>query len=206
MSSTIIPDNALELLNINDNKKLKQFYAKWSVYASKLIQQYAKDHSIEWYNTRWKNKSKEIFFYIRTKAPKTFIGNIWFASKPTNYVYAKSAEKFSATRKAIPKKFKVKPVNYNSRWFTPKKYSPNVTNVDTTISNINEGPKRFFVSKTSHNKTHKYKKPMLWYQNTDTKEIGPVTLKEQLSDKIANDPETYKLIMEAFEKTIADFT
>ena len=63
------------------------------------------------------NKSKDIFFYIRTKAPKSFIGNIWFTSKPINYAYAKSAEKFSATRKAIPKKFKVKPVNYNSKWF-----------------------------------------------------------------------------------------
>lgn len=199
-------DDTFKLLNIKDNKQLKQFYTKWSINASKAIQQYVKDNSLQWYNTRWKNKSKDIFFYIRTKAPKSFIGNIWFTSKPINYAYAKSAEKFSATRKAIPKKFKVKPVNYNSKWFTPKKYSPNITDIDASISNISEGPKRFFVSKTSHNKTHQYKKPMLWYQNTVTKEIGPVTLKEQLADKVAKDPSTYKIIMEAFEKTLTDFS
>ena len=45
-------------IGISNNKQLKKFYSKWSINASKLIQQYAKDHSIEWFNTKWRNKSK----------------------------------------------------------------------------------------------------------------------------------------------------
>ena len=46
----------------SDKKKLQLFYRKWSVNASKLIRKYAMDHSLDWFNTKWRNKSKEIFF------------------------------------------------------------------------------------------------------------------------------------------------
>ena len=153
---------------VADRKQLKQFYAQWSITASKLIQQYAKDNSLKWYNTKWRNKSKEIPFYIRTKAPNTFLGNIWFASSPVNYA-----------------------------WFTPKKYKPDIYNINRSLIEPVDEPVRFFASKTSHNKTHKYKKPLLWYHSKNTNEIAPVTLRKQLADEIYHDPETSKLILEA---------
>lgn len=197
--------NVYTIVPFTDPKKLSSFCSKWSVNASKLIQQYAKDHSLDWYNTKWKNKSKDIFFYIHTKAPKGSEGNIWFMSKPTNYAYDKYVGKLKVNRKRIPKKIQVKPVHAYGRWFTPKTYTPNVNVVNTSISNINTGSARFFVSKTSHNKSHTYKKPMLWYQDNNGT-VGPVNLKEQLADKIANDPETYEIIMKAFNMTLEAFS
>ena len=190
---------------VADKKQLKQFYAQWSITASKLIQQYAKDNSLKWYNVKWRNKSKEIPFYIRTKAPSTFLGNIWFASSPVNYAYAKNAQKLKATYKAIPKKIHTKPVNANGKWFTPKKYKPDIYNIDQSLIEPVDGPVRFFASKTSHNKTHNYKKPLLWYHSKSTNEIAPTTLRKQLADEIYNDPETSKLIMNAFEICISKF-
>ena len=190
---------------VADKKQLKQFYAQWSITASKLIQQYAKDNSLKWYNVKWRNKSKEIPFYIRTKAPSTFLGNIWFASSPVNYAYAKNAQKLKATYKAIPKKIHTKPVNANGKWFTPKKYKPDIYNIDQSLIEPVDGPVRFFASKTSHNKTHNYKKPLLWYHSKSTNEIAPATLRKQLADEIYNDPETSKLIMNAFEICISKF-
>ena len=128
------PTDGLELLNIKDKKELKKFYARWSVNASKLIQQYAKDHSLNWFNTRWKNKSKDIPFYIRLKAPKSFLGNLLFASKPTNYAFGKGAGKLTATTKKFPKHFKVKPINAYGRWFTPKKFKPDFDNINTMVA------------------------------------------------------------------------
>ena len=46
---------------------------------------------------------------------------------------------------------------------------------------------------------------MLWYQTKIGKEVGPVLLKEQLSDKIAEDPEMYNLIQQAFGQTLNEF-
>ena len=198
--------SSLSVIGISDNKQLKKFYSKWSINASKLIQQYAKDHSIEWFNTKWRNKSKEIPFFIRTKAPKGSIGNIWFASKPTNYAYGKGIPKLKVSKKAFSKKTKRKPVrDSNGKWFTPKKYKPDIYNINKLLADIPDVPSRFFVSQTSHNKSHKYKKPMLWYQTKIGKEVGPVLLKEQLSDKIAEDPEMYNLIQQAFEQTLNEF-
>lgn len=188
----------------SDKKKLQLFYRKWSVNASKLIRKYAMDHSLDWFNTKWRNKSKEIFFYISSKDPKGNNGNIWFMSKPTNYAYAKTVGKIKASRKAIPKKVKVKPVHAYGRWFKPKTYTPQIDNIDASISTIDTDGKRFFASKTSHDKTHKYKKPMVWYQRQDGK-VGFVNLKEQLADKVAEDLETSGIIMEAFEMTMESF-
>lgn len=197
--------NVYTIVPFTDHKKMSSFCSKWSINASKLIQQYAKDHSLDWYNTKWKNKSKDIFFFIRTKAPKGSKGNIWFMSKPTNYAYDKSVGKLKASRKRIPKKVQIKPVHAYGRWFKPKTYQPPVDNINTSISNINTGSNRFFVSKTSHNKSRKYKKPMLWYQDNKGT-VGPVNLKEQLADKIAEDPETYEIIMKAFNMTLEAFS
>ena len=190
---------------VADRKQLKKFYAQWSITASKLIQKYAKDNSLKWYNIKWRNKSKEIPFYIRTKAPNTFLGNIWFASSPVNYAYDKDSPKLKTTYKAIPKKIRKKPVNANGKWFIPKKYKPDIYNINRSLIEPVDEPVRFFASKTSHNKTHKYKKPLLWYHSKDTNEIAPVTLRKQLADEIYHDPETAKLILEAFETCISKF-
>lgn len=203
MDSNAIPNDSLAMLNIKSKKELKKFYSKWSISASKAIQQYAKDHSLEWFNTKWKNKSKIIPFYIRTKAPKSFTGNIWFASRPTNYAMGKGVERLKATRKAIQKGTKVKPYKSNGKWYTPKKYKPDIKNLEYQLADIdNASSKRFFVSKTSHHGTHKYSKPMLWFQDRNTKKVGFVNLKEQLSDKLIKDDELYKIILNAFEETV----
>ena len=203
--SESLPTDGLALLNIKDNKQLKKFYSKWSVNASKLIKKYAQEHSLNWFNTKWKNKSKEIPFYIRLKAPKSFIGNIWFASKPTNYAFGKGISKYKVVQRPFPQDFKVKPVNAYGRWFTPKTYKPDIPDINKTIASNDEGSCRYFVSQTSHSKSHKYKKPLLWFQDRSTKKVGPVTLKEQLADKISNDNETYNLIMDAFNMTVQLF-
>lgn len=195
-------EQSLESIGISNNKQLKKFYAQWSVNASKLIQQYAKEQSIQWYNTAWRNKSKEIPFYIRMKAPKSFTGNIWMASSPVNYAYAKDASKYKDKPKAFPRGTHVKPVNAGGKWFTPKKYKPDIKNINISETDLTGQDLRFFASKTSHNKTHKYKKALVWYQNKMTKEVGPVNLEEQLADKIMDDSMAYTLIQEAFEQTV----
>lgn len=192
------PLDSLSLLNIKDSKSLKKFYAKWSITASKLIQQYAKDHSKDWFNTAWNRKSKDIPFYIRLIAPKSFTGNVWFASRPTNYAFSKSAGKLSMKRKVLPRGIHAKPVYAYERWFIPKSYKPDYNNINRALTEIEE-PSRTFISKGP------YKKPLLWFQNKRTKKVGPVTLKEQLADKIADDPETYNLILEAFQMTLDQY-
>ena len=47
----------LETLGITNNKQLKRFYSQWSVNASKKIKKYAQDHSLDWFNTKWRAKS-----------------------------------------------------------------------------------------------------------------------------------------------------
>lgn len=195
-------DSYLQTLGIENNRQLAKFYRLWSINASKLIKQYAQDKSLDWFNTKWRNKSKEIPFFIRTKAPKSFKGSIWFSSRPVNYAYAKGAQKF-ATKKRIPRKTEVKPVFANGRWFTPKSYSPNINNIERSIIEDAPANTRFFASKTSHDKAHKYKRPQVWYQ-TKSGDIGYVSLKEQLGDKIYLDDETYRIISDAFTSTLEE--
>ena len=95
-------------------------------------------------------------------------------------------------------------MNAYGRWFKPKTYTPPIANIDSSISTIDTDGKRFFASKTSHDKTHKYKKPMVWYQN-NYGTVGFVNLKEQLADKVAEDLESSGIIMEAFEMTLESF-
>lgn len=202
----IVPKDAFNLLNITDKKQLKKFYSKWSVAASKEILKYVKENSLSWFNQTIKNKSKEIPFFIRTKAPKTFIGNVWFVSRPANYVYAKGVDKFKVKYLPIPKDGrKLKAIFAYERWFKPNQYKPDITNINRSMINDIEGDVRFFVSKTSHDVTHTYKRPMLWYQNKATKKVGPVTLKTQAADELYNDPELRLIIYEAFTSTVESF-
>lgn len=197
----IFPTDGLELLDIKNNRELKRFYSKWSVNASKLIQQYAKEQSLTWYNTAWRKKSKEIPFFIRTKAPRSFLGSVFFGSRPVNYVFGKSISKMKIAKVKFPKKFKISPVKGTKGWFTPKSYKPDITDISSPITDTG-GPARYFLSKTSHEKTRKYKRPLLWYQNLATKEVGPVTLTDQMADKLYGDPETFEIITKAFQMTV----
>lgn len=193
-------DLSLQALDITSGKQLKKFYKLWSSTLSSKIKKYAQEHSLSWYNTKWRAKSKEIPFYIKPNT-RSATGGIWIASSPVNYVFGKGIQKFSDKYKKFPKRLRVKPVHANGRWFTPKRFKPDVHGLDTSLAET-RGLDRFFVSKTSHNKSHKYKRAMLWGQEKSTKAIFPVFLKEQLSDYIINDPELNKLIEEAFNETI----
>ena len=132
---------------------------------------------------------------------KSAIGGIWIASKPVNYVFGKGIPKLNDKYKRFPKRMKVKAVHSSGRWFTPKRFKPDVKGIDPNLAET-RGLHRFFVSKTSHNKTHKYKKPMLWGQERSTKAVFPVFLKEQMADYVVNDPAINSLILEAFNEVV----
>lgn len=191
---------SLESIGINNKKQLKKFYKLWSTLLSSKVKKYAQDHSIQWFNTKWRAKSKELPFYIQP-VTKSAIGGIWIASKPVNYAFGKCIGKLSDKYKRFPKRMKVKAVNTSGRWFTPKRFKPDVKGIDTNLAET-RGLHRFFVSKTSHNKTHKYKKPMLWGQERSTKAVFPVFLKEQMADYVVNDPAINTLILEAFNEVV----
>ena len=191
---------SLESIGINNKKQLKKFYKLWSSTLTAKVKKYAQDHSIQWYNTKWRAKSKELPFYIQP-VTKSAIGGIWIASKPVNYAFGKGIPKLNDKYKRFPKRMKVKAVHSSGRWFTPKRFKPDVKGIDPNLAET-RGLHRFFVSKTSHNKTHKYKRPMLWGQERSTKAVFPVFLKEQMADYIVNDPAINALIIEAFNEVV----
>jgi hypothetical protein len=194
-------DDLILPLDIKTDSQLKKFYSLWSINAAKLIKTFVEDKSIQWYNVKWRNKSKQIHFYIRTKAPKGSTGNVFFASRPINAAYSIDSTLPKPSYIKLPKGH-VSPVLSNNKWFTPKKYKPDVHNIDTSEVNMPDGNNRFFVCKTSDNKTKKYKKPLLWYQNKSTKKVGFVTLKEQPADIVNTSYETYQYIYQAFNDTV----
>lgn len=191
---------SLESIGINNKKQLKKFYKLWSSTLTAKVKKYAQDHSIQWYNVKWRAKSKELPFYIQP-VTKSAIGGVWIASKPVNYAFGKGIPKLNDKYKRFPKRMKVKAVRANGRWFTPKRFKPDVKGIDTNLAET-RGFDRFFVSKTSHNKSHKYKKPMLWGQERSTKAVFPVFLKEQMADHVVNDPAINALILEAFNEVV----
>ena len=147
-----------------DKKTARRFYSKWSTKASKAIKKYAQEASISWFNVQWRNKSKEIPFYIRMRAPKSFKGNVWFASSGVNYTYGKMSHISKKEKVKFRKGFKVKAIYAYGRWFKRKDYNPDVKYIDKSIieDDVKEG-KRYWVSKTSHDKTHNYKKGLAFF-------------------------------------------
>lgn len=193
--------NIISVLGITNRRILKRFYKQWSMNASKLLSKYTSEHSSSWFNTKWRKNSRDIKFYIRNR-PKSNMGNVWFTSQPTNYAYHKSVKRFKLTSKIIPKSTKIKHIYAYNKWFTPHKYRPDINNINKSlISDIyNNG--RFFVSNTSKNKSRKYKRPLLWFASNKDNTVRQVNLKEQLSDIIADNQETYNLLYDAFNMTL----
>lgn len=192
--------DSLKTLEITNKKQLKKFYKLWSTSLSSKIKKYAQDHSLSWYNTKWKNKSKELPFYIKPKSMMTK-GEVWFASSPVNYAYGKGIQKLPDKYKKFPRSIKPKPYRAGGKWFTPVRFKSDIKDIDTSITNVS-GFDRFFTSRTSHHKTRKYKRPMLWGQDLATGGILPILLKEQMSDDVINDPKIDALIMESFNETV----
>ena len=205
MSDIFYGDITEKALGIENAKQLKRFYTQWSINSSKIIKSYVENESSKLYNVRWRNKSKEIPFYIRLKAPRSFIGSVWFASRPVNATYLKG-KNYKPQRKLLPKSIKRVPVKGSQGWFVPKKYKPDVRDIlfNELDPDIPVNTSRFFLSKTSHNKTHKYKKPLLWYQNKNDKNVAPAMLAEQLGDLLYYDPKLYDMIREGFDQTVEE--
>ena len=205
MSDIFYGDITEKALGIENAKQLKRFYTQWSINSSKIIKSYVENESSKLYNVRWRNKSKEIPFYIRLKAPRSFIGSVWFASRPVNATYLKG-KNYKPQRKLLPKSIKRVPVKGSQGWFVPKKYKPDVRDIlfNELDPEIPVNTSRFFLSKTSHNKTHKYKKPLLWYQNKNDKKVAPAMLAEQLGDLLYYDPKLYDMIREGFDQTVSE--
>ena len=205
MSNIFYGDITEKALGIDNAKQLKRFYTQWSINSSKIIKSYVESESSKLYNVRWRNKSKEIPFYIRMKAPRSFIGSVWFASRPVNAAYLKG-KNYKPQRKLLPKSIKRVPVKGSQGWFVPKKYKPDVRDIlfNELDPEIPVNTSRFFLSKTSHNKTHKYKKPLLWYQNKNDKKVAPAMLAEQLGDLLYYDPKLYDMIRQGFDQTVSE--
>ena len=205
MSDIFYGDITEKALGIENAKQLKRFYTQWSINSSKIIKSYVENESSKLYNVRWRNKSKEIPFYIRLKAPRSFIGSVWFASRPVNATYLKG-KNYKPQRKLLPKSIKRVPVKGSQGWFVPKKYKPDVRDIlfNELDPDIPVNTSRFFLSKTSHNKTHKYKKPLLWYQNKTDKNVAPAMLAEQLGDLLYYDPKLYDMIRQGFDQTVSE--
>ena len=205
MSDIFYGDITEKALGIENAKQLKRFYTQWSINSSKIIKSYVENESSKLYNVRWRNKSKEIPFYIRLKAPRSFIGSVWFASRPVNATYLKG-KNYKPQRKLLPKSIKRVPVKGSQGWFVPKRYKPDVRDIlfNELDPDIPVNTSRFFLSKTSHNKTHKYKKPLLWYQNKNDKKVAPATLAEQLGDLLYYDPKLYDMIRQGFDQTVSE--
>ena len=205
MSDIFYGDITEKALGIENAKQLKRFYTQWSINSSKIIKSYVENESSKLYNVRWRNKSKEIPFYIRLKAPRSFIGSVWFASRPVNATYLKG-KNYKPQRKLLPKSIKRVPVKGSQGWFVPKKYKPDVRDIlfNELDPEIPVNTSRFFLSKTSHNKTHKYKKPLLWYQNKNDKNVAPAMLAEQLGDLLYYDPKLYDMIRQGFDQTVSE--
>ena len=205
MSNIFYGDITEKALGIDNAKQLKRFYTQWSINSSKIIKSYVESESSKLYNVRWRNKSKEIPFYIRMKAPRSFIGSVWFASRPVNATYLKG-KNYKPQRKLLPKSIKRVPVKGSQGWFVPKKYKPDVRDIlfNELDPEIPVNTSRFFLSKTSHNKTHKYKKPLLWYQNKNDKKVAPAMLAEQLGDLLYYDPKLYDMIRQGFDQTVSE--
>ena len=205
MSDISYGDITEKALGIENAKQLKRFYTQWSINSSKIIKSYVENESSKLYNVRWRNKSKEIPFYIRLKAPRSFIGSVWFASRPVNATYLKG-KNYKPQRKLLPKSIKRVPVKGSQGWFVPKKYKPDVRDIlfNELDPDIPVNTSRFFLSKTSHNKTHKYKKPLLWYQNKNDKKVAPAMLAEQLGDLLYYDPKLYDMIRQGFDQTVSE--
>ena len=205
MSDIFYGDITEKALGIENAKQLKRFYTQWSINSSKIIKSYVENESSKLYNVRWRNKSKEIPFYIRLKAPRSFIGSVWFASRPVNATYLKG-KNYKLQRKLLPKSIKRVPVKGSQGWFVPKKYKPDVRDIlfNELDPDIPVNTSRFFLSKTSHNKTHKYKKPLVWYQNKESGKVAPAMLAEQLGDLLYYDPKLYDMIRQGFDQTVSE--
>ena len=205
MSDIFYGDITEKALGIENAKQLKRFYTQWSINSSQTIKSYVENESSKLYNVRWRHKSKEIPFYIRLKAPRSFIGSVWFASRPVNATYLKG-KNYKPQRKLLPKSIKRVPVKGSQGWFVPKKYKPDVRDIlfNELDPDIPVNTSRFFLSKTSHNKTHKYKKPLLWYQNKNDKNVAPAMLAEQLGDLLYYDPKLYDMIRHGFDQTVSE--
>ena len=205
MSNIFYGDRTEKALGIENAKQLKRFYTQWSINSSKIIKSYVENESSKLYNVRWRNKSKEIPFYIRLKAPRSFTGSVWFASRPVNATYLKG-KNYKPKKVVIPKSIKRMPVKGSQGWFVPKKYKPDVRDIlfNELDPDIPVNTSRFFLSKTSHNKTHKYKKPLLWYQNKTDKNVAPAMLAEQLGDLLYYDPKLYDMIRQGFDQTVSE--
>ena len=205
MSNIFYGDITEKALGIENAKQLKRFYTQWSINSSKIIKSYVENESSKLYNVRWRNKSKEIPFYIRLKAPRSFVGSVWFASRPVNATYLKG-KNYKPKKVVIPKNIKRVPVKGSQGWFVPKKYKPDVRDIlfNELDPDIPVNTSRFFLSKTSHNKTRKYKKPLLWYQDKSDKKVAPAMLAEQLGDLLYYDPKLYDMIREGFDQTVSE--
>lgn len=182
--------------------KDRRFYRRWLKLASDKVQKIARESSQDAFKIRWRKSSKELPFYVRTRTLKES-GVLWFASRPVNYALSRFVPKISVKWFKFRRGAKIKPVLNGGRWFTPKKYKPDVVPSDASLTLPNDAT-RFFASKTSHEKTRRYKFPFVWYQTAE-KDIEPLLLREQLSDLVYNDDGFDDAIYAAFVETVKEF-
>lgn len=194
---------------LNNATFANKFYKTWCEIARKDMQAYAREHAAELVQTD-KFDDRTLARKVPLKSKYRVYGKyaeLYVWSYPTNYVFKVGKKNVPSNWLKFKKDQARKPVRgSNGKWFTPKKYKKDVPkdviSSDYSVELQGTGAKRFFTSKTSHNKTRKYGMPFVWYQ-TGKGKVKPLQLRQQIADTIMQKTDIINTILEeAFAKAI----
>lgn len=188
---------------LNDATFANKFFHRWCEIARKDLQKYAKENLTNWYKGASKSDGKKIPLKSKYKIHGKY-AELYIWSSPTNYVFHIGKSNVPSKWIKFKKKDKRKPVKGASgQWFRPKKYKKDIKDIDTQVTDtLTDRPKRYFTSKTSHNKTRNYKLPFVWYQ-TYNNEVKALELRMQVADEVMQrDTDVRQIVKDAFAKAI----
>lgn len=150
-----------EILKKKDRKTVRRFYKEWSKLVTAEIKKYIKDHPVMSFGAKYNPR----LMPFRIMPSSRSDGSIFFYGFSPN---ASLAFKGATDKRA---KFKAPPphVNLGGFWKTLKTHSKrfyptNINLIDFEESDITsqDDIKYIYASKTSHGKTRKYPRPMLF--------------------------------------------
>ena len=187
---------------MGDPSFANKFYKKWAELARNELTRYAREHLSDWYGGAKKSDSKKIPLRAKYKV-RGHYAELYIWSYPTNYVFHVGKSNVPSKWIKFKKKDKVKPVLGSKGWFTPKRFKRDIHNINTNDVALDGSPKRFFTSRTSHEKTWDYKMPFVWYQTTNGG-VRALQLRMQVADAVMNSPDLKALLKTAFERAVND--
>ena len=187
-----------------------KFYKKWADISCKNLAKFAKENKGATYRvgdaTYTVPDSKKIPLRSKYKVSgKYAILYVW--SYPTNYVFHVGTSNVPSKWIKFKKNEPRKPVHGAKGWFTPKRYKRDIPKADIKKrlvdidEAVNDTPKRFFTSKTSHGGTRNYKMPFVWYES-DSGKVKPLNLRVQLADMVLQSTELNNILKGSFIEAI----